>query len=309
MREIKEFQSLTANRHKHPILCGLILLMVSALLATGCNIKRKVNIEVSPKILAAQKASFEELLDLVKRYDRITDISCRIKVTLTAGKWESGQQEEYRGASGYILLRRPDSLHLVVQNPITHSAIFDVLSVGDDFSAWIPSKLKFYKGKNSARELVADDLPGGIPLRAPHIFEALLPHIPDINSREFRVSVEEVADKISKYYILSVYKESAPPRIHTIRRIWIERSQLSISRQQIFDEDGRMLSDMEYLGMAPIEGFYLPLGINLTRPEDGYALKMEFRSDSWKINKGLKDDGFILSPPEGADVIYLKDKQ
>jgi hypothetical protein len=121
--------------------------------------------------------------------------------------------------------------------------------------------------------------------------------------------VEEVADKIAKYYILSFYKVGVPPRIHTIRRIWIERSQLAISRQQIYGENGQMLSDIEYLGILPIENFFLPIGITMNRPEDGYALKMEFRSESWKINKGLKDDGFVLSPPNGAEIIYLKDKQ
>ena len=309
MREIQDFPALTAKSHRIATLHGFILLLVISSIASGCSVKRKVAIEVSPKILAAQNASFDDLLGIVRTYDAINDLSCRMKVTLTYGKWESGQQEEYKGAPGYILLRQPDSLHLVVQNPITHTAIFDVLSVGDDFSAWIPSKLKFYKGKNSARELVADDLPGGIPLRASHIFEAIAPHIPHVDSKEMRVSVEEVADKSAKYYILSVYKEGIPPRIHTIRRIWIERSQLAISKQQIFDETGRMLSDIEYLGMIAVDKFFVPLGLNMTRPEDGYALKMEFRSDSWKINKGLKDEGFVLSPPEGAEIIYLKDKQ
>lgn len=309
MREIQELPALRVINHRIPTLQGLILLLVIFFAASGCSIKRKVAITVSPKILAAKSASFDEILDVIRNYDKITDLSCRMKVTLTYGKWESGQQEEYKGAPGYILLRKPDSLHLVVQNPITHTAIFDVLSVGDDFFAWIPSKLKFYKGKNSAKELVAEDLPGGIPLRASHIFDAIAPKIPEVNSKELRISVEEVADKEAKYYILSFYRAGVPPRIHTIRRIWIERSQLAISRQQIFGESGQMLSDIEYLGIIPIEGFLLPMGINLTRPEDGYALKMEFRSETWKINKGLNDDGFILSPPEGAEIIYLKDKQ
>jgi hypothetical protein len=232
-----------------------------------------------------------------------------MKVTLTYGKWESGLQEEYKGAPGYILLRKPDSLHLVVQNPITLTAIFDVLSVGDEFSAWIPSKFKFYKGRNSARELVAEDLPGGIPLRASHIFEAIRPQIPMIDPKDLRISIEEIADKSAKYYILSVYKEGTLPRISTMRRIWIERSQMAISRQQIFVENGQMVGDIDYFGMAPMDGFFVPQSINMTRPEDGYALKMEFKAESWKINKGLKDEGFILSPPAGAEVIFLKDRQ
>jgi hypothetical protein len=275
---------------------------------SGCAVKRRVDISVSPKIAAAKSATLEELIDLIGKYKKISDLKCLgLKVFLTTGKWESGKQEEFKGAPGYILLRRPSSLHLVLQSPVLiKTALFEMVSSGDDFSAWLRSKNKVYIGKNSARELIAEDLPGGIPLRPAHIFEALLPS--DISKdADHRVSLEETTDKIAKYYILSLYKEGMPPRIHTIRRIWIERSQMVISRQQFFEPDGRMICDIEYDEMEQVGEFYLPDRINLNRPEDGYSLKMEINKNSWRINSNPGDDAFILAHRDGAETVYLKD--
>lgn len=309
MREIQEFPLLTAKKRRTLIVTGFVLCLAGCIIWSGCGIKRTVKIPVSPKILAARNASLEELLGIIGKYDKIKDMKASgLKVFLTSGKLESGKQDEFKGASGYILLRRPDALHLVLQSPfIDKTAIFDVVSLGDDFSAWIRKNNRIYTGKNSAQVLVADDLPNGIPLRPPHLFEAILPASIHLDREGIRVSVEESADKFAKYYILSVYREGIPPRIHTIRRIWIERSQLVLFRQQMFEEDGRLICDVEYPVMEQIGEFYLPLRIILDRPEDGYSLEMEFKNSSWKINTGLEDSAFVQTPRPGAETVYFRD--
>jgi hypothetical protein len=308
-REMQKSPLFTEKKGRASIFCGLALFLAVCFEGAGCTVKRTVEIQVDPKITAAKNATLKELIDIAGKYGEIFDLKCVIsKIFLTTGKWESGKQEEFKGAPGYILLRRPDLLHLVLQNPVlTKSAIFEIVSTGDDFSAWLRNKNKIYKGKNSASELFAEDLPNGIPLRPPHIFEAILPIKIDTSAVDARVSVEETADKTAKYYILSVYKEGIPPRIHTIRKIWIERSQLVISRQQIFELDGRMICDIEYEDMEAIGGFFLPGAISLNRPEDGYSLKMEFNKNTWKINSKIEEDAFILTPREGAETVYFTD--
>ncbi|HSW38019.1 MAG TPA: hypothetical protein VLL97_00835, partial [Acidobacteriota bacterium] len=203
----------------------IILALSLAMAASGCGIKKTVTVDVPHKILSARSASFEELLSIVHNYGKIEDLSCQgMKVTITHGKWETGQQEEYREAGGYILLRRPDSLRLVIQNPILKTRILDVLSIGDTFLAEIPSRNRFYRGSNSAGELVAEDMPGGVPLRARHIFEAILPQPLGIDAADVRVSVEEAMTAYARYYVLTVYREGVFPRIYVSRKIWIERS-------------------------------------------------------------------------------------
>jgi hypothetical protein len=66
-----------------------------------------------------------------------------------------------------------------------------------------------------------------------------------------------------------------------------------------------MISDIEYLGMEPAGGIMLPAEIRLERPEDGYAVKLEFEGDSWRVARGLRDEAFQLSPPPGAEIVTL----
>ena len=293
-----------------PRLSLFLLLACVLAAAAGCRTKQEIKIDVSSMILAARTADFDELLAIVNQYGKITDLkNSGMKATLTLGRWESGIQEEYRSAPGYILLRRPSSLHLVIQNPVIYkTAIFEAVSDGDEFSAWLRDTNKVYKGRNSAKELVSDDRPEGIPLRPDHLYEAIIPAGIDLTEPGLRISLEESSDKISKYYILSVYREGALPLIHVSRRIWIERSQLVISRIQSFDDAGRLTGDMEYSEMTPVDGFFLPTKIELARPEDGYALALEFANGRWGVNSGLDDDSFVLPQREGAEVVLLREK-
>jgi hypothetical protein len=289
---------------------ALFLLLVCVFASTGCRPSKKIKTEVSPKLLAARTADFDELLEIVNRYEKIYDLkSSGMKVTLTSGKWESGLQEKYMGAPGYVLLMRPASLHMVIQNPVLYkTAIVEVVSAGDEFSAWLRDTNRVYKGRNSARELVSDDLPNGLPLRPSHLYDAFIPMGIDLNEPGTRISLEESADKIAKYYILSVYMEERPPLIQVVRRIWIERSELVLSRVQSFDENGRLTANVAYSEITSVDGFSLPLKIDVERPEDGYSVALEFTNGSWSVNSGLDEGGFVLPPREGTEVVLLREK-
>jgi hypothetical protein len=288
----------------------MLLLLACVFTTAGCKVRQEIKIEVSPMILAARSAGFDELLAIVNQYEKISDLrSTSMKATLTLGKWESGRQDEYRSAPGYILLRQPASLHLIIQfRAVVMTTIFQAVSNGDEFSAWIRDTNTIYKGRNSAKELVSDDRPEGIPLRPDHLYEAIIPAGIDLAEPGMRISLEESDDKTAKYYILSVYKEGTPPLIHAVRRIWIERSQLVISRVQLFDEAGRMTGDIAYSEMTPVGDFYLPLKVDIVRPEDGYSLMLEFTNGSWGVDSGLDDDDFVLPQREGAGVVILREK-
>jgi hypothetical protein len=289
----------------------LFILLACVLAAAGCGIKKEIKTEISPKILAARTADFDELLAIVNQYEKISDLkSSGMKATLTLGKWESGSQEEYRSAPGYILLRRPSSLHVVIQNPVIYkTAIFEAVSEGDEFSAWLRDANKVYKGSNSAKKLVSDDRPEGIPLRPDHLYEAIIPAGINPSEPSQRISLEESADKIAKYYILSVYREGTPPLINVTRRIWIERSQLVISRLQSYGDGGRLICDIAYSEMTPVDGIPLPLKIDIDRQEDGYSLTLEFTNGSWGVNSGLDDDSFVLPAREGAETVVLRARE
>jgi len=300
---------LAANRRRNSFLMGSVLLALVWCAGSGCSIKRTVRTAVNPKILQAQSATFEELLSIAQSFANISALSSNnLRFTLTSGKIESGELQKYRSAPGYILLKRPDSIRLVVQIPVTKTALLDLLSVGDEFCVWVPRENKFYTGKNSAMELVAEDLPNspGFTIRATHIFEAILPPSIAPDAPGIYVAVREEMTSDAKYYVLSLYREGDSRRIHPVRDIWIERSGLTVKRQQVYRDEGHVVSDITYSGELFVDSYHLPGKIHIDRPMDGYALDMEFKA--WRVNPDLPEDAFILTPPEGAQIVPFKEK-
>jgi outer membrane lipoprotein-sorting protein len=306
MKDILNLPAFTANRCRLTISLGFVLFLIAS--QSGCIFKpnTKITPTVSQAILNAKTASFEELLNLIASYNKINELSSG-SLKLTLERKISGEKwERWKSAPGYILLKRPDSVRLALRSPL--GTEFEMVSVGDDLSAWIPSKHRFYIGKNSAKELSSEGV--SVTMRGPHIFNAIIPNIFEPNSPQLRISMEEEKDARFKYYIISFLKDDGSRRIHAFRRIWIERSKLVICRQQLYLEDGQVESDVqyEYSDTEKKEGLSLPHKIHVDRSLDGYTLTMEFNSESWRINSGLEDKAFVLPTPPGAEIIHLGEK-
>ena len=289
---------------------AICLCLLAGLAFSGCRIRRTIKTTVPPKILQAKTATLEELLGLIRSYDRIHALSSTLDVTYFSGNKESGVIQEIRKQPGYILLKRPNSTHLVVQNFVTKTRELELLSVEDDLSLWIRRGNKLYIGKNSAKDLILrDDTDSSefkIPIRGGHVFEAIFPQSINLDSPSTRYSKEEASDSVAKYYVLGFYTEGDDQRLATNRRLWIERSSLTISRQQIYDRDGGIMSDIAYSDPVLTDGYYMPSKLHIDRPMNGYALDMEFKS--WRINPNLADNAFVLTPPAGAQIIHLTEK-
>jgi outer membrane lipoprotein-sorting protein len=303
MKVILKLPAFTANQRRVAISLGLVLCLTVCQLGCIVKIKTDKDIRVPEAIRNAKTAGLDELLGLITNYEKINDLlSKSLKLTLER-KISDEKSQNWKRVSGYIYLKRPDSVRIILKSPL--GTEFDMASVGDDLSAWIPSKNRFYMGKNSAKELVSENF--AIPMRGPHIFNAILPQNIKIDSPGIRISLEEAMDAEAKYYIISFYKDTDSRRIHVFRKIWIERSKLAIERQQFYLDDGRVESDIKY-SMEKKGDLNLPLKIHLDRPLDGYALTMEFGSEGWRINSGLEDKAFVLPTPPGAEIIRLNEK-
>jgi outer membrane lipoprotein-sorting protein len=288
----------------------LTVLVVLPLAGTGCGIKRTVTVAVPARILQAKTASFQELVALIDDYaGKVQTLSSQtMRVTFTSGKLESGKLQEYRSAPGYVLLRRPDSIRLSIQNPITKTSIADLVSSGDDFSAWFPTENKFFEGKNSMREFAVEGKSSQLSFSARpiHIFEAILPPKISVGEPGYHIALEEAQDAATKYYVLTLYRDGPENRLIPVRRYWIDRADMTIARFQTFEGNGEISGTVGYSRITPEEGVALPLTIKIDRPIDGYSLDMEFKS--WRINPSIPDNAFVLTPPAGAERIQLKEK-
>jgi hypothetical protein len=311
MREILEFPLLTAHRRGVPLSLALFLSLLTGYLGSGCSVKRTVTTAIPASTVQYKTAGFEEIVSFIRAYDKIHALACNnLRLTLTTGKRETGRVEEYRAAPGYILLKRPDAIHLVIQNPITKTTLIDLLSVGDELSVWYPRDNTLYLGKNSAKELFLEASARSkgfrIPIRGAHIFQAIFPQSVQIDEPGIRFSIEEQADTRTKYYVLTVLREGVNPRIYVVRRIWIERVGLTIARQQVFTDEGEIASDIVYSNETSVDGFSLPQRIRIDRPLDAYSLDVEFKN--WRINPDLPNEAFIMAQHPGAQIIHLQER-
>lgn len=307
MREILGIPLFTAKRCHILFLAGLVL---SSLFVSGCKIRRTIKIDVPQKILLARTASFEDLVRMLKGYDAVNSLSSSLDITYSYGRRESGVIQEIKKQPGYVLLKRPNSSRLVVQNFVTGTRELEVVSIEDDLSIYYRRENAHYVGKNSAKNLVAEkavnDGDFKVPIRGGHIYEAIFPQSIPIDAPGFLYSMEEAADADAKYYVITVYRETGQKKIQTVRKIWIERSSFAVARQQVYLEDGQIVSDIAYSNEVEVNGLKLPLHIHVDRPLDGYALDLEFKS--WRINPELPDNAFLLKLPEGVQVIHLVEK-
>jgi len=289
---------------------SLMVLVVVVLGGSACGIKRTVKVQVSSRILQAKTASFQELVALADGYaDRIQSLSSTtMRVTFRSGKIESGKLQEYRSAPGMVILRRPDSIRLRIQNPLTKLSIADLVSSGSDFSLWSPTENKFFEGKNSIKEFEVEGSASSpsFTARPIDIFHSILwPKLP-LGEPGYRLAKEEDQDTTAKYYVLALYKDDEDGRLAPVRKLWIERAELAVARQQTYGSHGELAGIVHYSNLSSMEGIVLPLSIRLEQPVDGYSLELEFRS--WRVNPQLPDDAFMLTPPPGAQRIHLREK-
>jgi hypothetical protein len=56
------------------------------------------------------------------------------------------------------------------------------------------------------------------------------------------------------------------------------------------------------------DGYSLPKIIYMNRPQDGYSFEIELNRDRTRINGNMKDEAFVLDPPEGSQIIHLSEK-
>ena len=298
-----------ANHPARSRVRGLALLAASVVVS-GCSVKHTVKVPVTAKIREAKTSSLDQLLEQYNRQQSLiaTLSSAALKISYTTGKIDAGSLQEYRSAPGYILLKRPDSFRLNIQNPVTKGTIAELASTGDDFSIWYPRDNKFFVGRNSFKELEVEGSTGSpaFSARPIHIFEAILPAALPRDDPDLRVSFEEERDATAKYYVISLFRETGKTQLRILRKLWFERSDLVLVKQATYTEAGAVSSLVFYSNLIPLEGMLFPHSIRLDRPEDGYTLSMEIRV--WRMNPELQKDAFVLARPQSSQLVQLREK-
>ncbi len=290
----------------------LLALVVPVL--TGClSHTRKLQ-----QPIVAGPALSADVLDLVKgineRYDKIQSLTSTMDFSASVGGVHQGKQTDYTSFRGFLLLRKPESLRVIIKVPVLQSTAVDLASDGKTFKLLIPRKNEVIEGSNSVTQHSASPLEN---LRPNVFIESVL--IRRISPEQIVSVIHESSTtldpKIKRLvelpeYDLTVLSGAAPISPDDIAKVAQPRRVVHFSRitllpveQDIYNQSGELETQVLYGPYKNFDGTQFPLTIDISRPIDGYRIKLSVETLNVNpVNPPLTDDTFRLQIPPGTKV-------
>jgi hypothetical protein len=288
-----------------------VILLLAVIPSTGCLFRtRPVEDKYSKTPLL--ESSQQGLIDSINQQaETIQTLKATVDIDSSAGGMKKGHVTDYKEIRGYVLARKPDSLHMTGLMPIVRTTAFDMVSDGKDFKLWIPPKNRFVVGENKIKTPNADQPMESI--RPQNIYEALLIRRIDpqteiaVMENGYETLHDSKGHRILQedYELTVIHKYDDGWRMS--RKIIFSRTDLKPHRQFIYDEDVKVATDAHYAEYKDFNGFSYPSRIEIYRPQEEYDLTLNMLKVD--INALLKDEQFVLEQPPGAQVVHLDQPQ
>jgi hypothetical protein len=286
----------------------LALLLVS-MVAAGCAVSQKRAVPPA-QIRQALEATKPQL---VASYNEqgvaVRTITAAVRMRPVTGSAYSGVIEQYHEVGGFILAARPAMIRIIGQAPVVAKDIFDMVSDGRMFRIFIPSKNEFIVGPTNLERPVKNPIEN---LRPQHILDALFwPELPS----DAPVLFEEFNAVPERYYVLTVLR-GTDSHLEIARKIWFDRSDLRVSRIEIFGPAGRLDSDIGYSDWRTGGETAAPPGtssspqmpafpreIQISRPQQDYQIGISITKLT--LNAAIPADRFVLAQPPGTKLVRV----
>jgi hypothetical protein len=284
----------------------LLLLSAATFPLSGCLFRtRTLDRQFSDRPL--KTATQEQLIEFVNAQAvKIQSMQATVDIDASAGDIKNGRITDYKEIRGYVLARKPAMLRMKGLLPLVRNTAFDMVSDGREFKLWIPPRNKFVVGLDNADNYQPDKRLEN--MRPQYIYDALL--LPEVGQDEIAVmenGYETVLDAKKHRveqpdYELAVIRKG-PQGWYLSRKIQFSRSDLLPHRQQIYDQQGNVVTDARYQDYKDYAGTTFPATIEIERPRENYDITLSMIK--LEINKALTDDQFALEQPAGAEVVHL----
>ncbi len=262
--------------------------------------------------------------DLVKRlngnFDAIKTLNASVTIAASTGGGRTGKVTDYTSFKGYILMRKPRDLRVILQVPFLGSVAMDMVSDGNNFKLIIPSQNKARVGTDEVKTPSKNSLEN---LRPGIFFDSILLKgvdptefvtvtnseraLPPETKKETKVETRLHAVRIEPDYDLAVMsrnssRDASSPRniLQTKRVIHYSRETLKPYQQDIYDATGRIVTTVVYSNYKHYGEIDFPSEIDITRPFDEYALKITITKLT--PNEPLDDEQFNVPIPPGMTI-------
>lgn len=258
-----------------------------------------------------QNATLEQLLTgLNTRFEAIQTMNASVEIAASTGGAHTGEVRDHTSLKGYIFLRKPEELRVLLQLPLIGSKALDMVSDGKMFKLLIAApKARAVEGPDEVTEMS----PNGLENLRPFVFfDSLL--VKDVGEHQVvsltqDVRVIEPNDKKKDLveepdYDVEILRQPQGKTVHTERVVHISRANLLPYQQDIYDETGRVATRATYAGYQKYGGIEFPTTIVITRPLDEYKLTVTVTKIAF--NEKLEDDQFDLKIPDTVPVQHVK---
>lgn len=255
-----------------------------------------------------KESAQQGLIDSINQQaEAIRSLKATVDIDSSAGGVKKGQVTDYKEIRGYVLARKPASLHMIGLMPIVRTTAFDMVSDGQQFKVWIPPKNRFVVGRNEVPTRNTDQPLESI--RPQNIYDALLirPVEPELEIAVMENGYETLHDAKGHrilqedYELIIIRKVGNGGKLS--RKIVFGRNDLKPHRQFIYDDDGKLVTDARYAEYKDFDAVNFPSRIEIYRPQEEYDITLNMLK--LEINQPLSDEQFVLEQPAGADVVHL----
>jgi outer membrane lipoprotein-sorting protein len=289
-------------------ICAVGLLALTPLL-TGCISRTRTvpKTRVADVIMSTSLDTMSQQLNA--RYEAIQTFNASVTVAATTGGGLVGHEKEYTSLSGYIFMRRPSDLRVLLRVPVLGSTAMDMVSDGTNFKLLIPPRSRAMVGTNEVTQPSKNGLEN---LRPSVFFDSMfirgqgpgqmLSMTTDTRVIESGKKKKDLIEEPS--YALQVLAQPEGNIVRTLRVIFINSTDLLPYQQDVYDKDGVVVTRAFYSNYQLFDNIPFPTTIVIQRPRDHFSLTVTILKLT--LNQKLEDDQFELKIPEGIPVQVMK---
>jgi outer membrane lipoprotein-sorting protein len=276
--------------------------MVPAL--TGCLYRTHIVPKTRVADVVMSTTLDEMSRQLNARFEAIQTMNASVTVAAVTGGGLQGKEKEYTSLGGYIFMRKPQNLRVLLRVPVLGSTALDMVSDGNTFKLLIP---RFNKAMEGTNEVTKPSKNGLENLRPAVFFDSLFVRGQGPNeilsmTTDTRVITSENKKELIEEpaYALQVLAQPEGQTVRTLRVVHINSTDLLPFQQDIYDKDGQVVTKALYSNYHFYGDIPFPTTIVIQRPRDHYSLTVTIVKLT--LNQKLEDDQFELKIPENIPI-------
>jgi len=287
-----------------------LLLLAIAPVLTGCYKHTRIVQQIRTPDVIMNASATELMQKLNTNFDALHTLNTSVTLTASVGGGHAGKVTTYASVKGYILMRKPRDIRVILQAPLLGSVLVNMVSDGTNFKLVIPVA-PYNKAIVGTEQIKTPSKNPLENLRPGVFFDAFLIH--DVSPDDFVALTQDdrvLTTDVRKHqaieepdYDLAILHKESGNILQTARVLHYSRVTLLPFQQDIYDDKGRIVTTVLYDKYQRFGDINFPMSIDIRRPYDEYELKIVV--SKLTANKPLDNDQFNLEIPAGMTIQHM----